>query len=290
MIAVDWGTTNFRAFRLDGTTVVARIPEGPGILAVSPDSFPAVLEAAIHPWLDDGERRIVMSGMVGSRQGWIEAPYLPCPADPAALAAAAVRVPFAGAELRLIPGLVATDPFGTPEVMRGEEVQVAGVLDRTGADALVCLPGSHSKWVRLVEGRIDGFTTYLTGEVFAAMRHHTILGRLIQDAPVDTAAFTDGVDRAAQPGGLLHHLFGVRTLGLFDRLTPKQAASFLSGLLIGHEVRAVAPSVLVHLVGASSLCPLYAVAIAHAGGSALILDEDAAATGLGRLAEHIEWT
>ncbi len=290
MIAVDWGTTNFRAFRLDGAALVGRIPEGPGILAISPDSFPAVLEAAIHPWLEAGERRIVMSGMVGSRQGWVEAPYLPCPADPAALAAAAVAVPFAGADLRLIPGLVASDPSGTPEVMRGEEVQIAGVLDRTGPNALVCLPGSHSKWVRLVDGRIDGFTTHLTGEAFAALRQHTILGRLIQDAPTHTAAFTDGIDRSAEPGGLLHHLFGVRTLGLFDRLPPNQAGSFLSGLLIGHEVRAMAPGGLVHLVGAPALCTLYAVAIAHVGGNALILDEDAAATGLGRLAEHIAWT
>ena len=209
--------------------------------------------------------------------------------------------------------------------MRGEEVQIAGVLDRTGPNALVCLPGSHSKWVRLVDGRIDGFTTHLTGEAFAALRQHTILGRLIQDAPTHTAAFTDGIDRSAEPGGLLHHLFGlrgtrpptfpsnpgvntvdvsgpawpggllhhlfgVRTLGLFDRLPPNQAGSFLSGLLIGHEVRAMAPGGLVHLVGAPALCTLYAVAIAHVGGNALILDEDAAATGLGRLAEHIAWT
>ncbi len=290
MIGVDWGTSSFRAFRLQGGVVVDRITGGPGILAVPAGGFSDALRTAIGPWLDAGENRVLMSGMVGSRQGWVEAPYLACPADPATLAAAAVAVPFEGAAVRLVPGLSAADANGTPEVMRGEEVQVAGVLDRTGPSALICLPGTHSKWVRLAGGRIQGFATHMTGEAFAALRQHTILGRLMQDGPTDEATFLQGVARAATPGGLLHHLFGVRTLGLFDRLAPAHAASFLSGLLIGHEVQAVGPRGPVHLVGAAALCSLYALAITAAGSSAIILDQDAAATGLARLAEHIVWT
>ncbi len=294
MIGVDWGTTNFRAFRLRGTQLLDRITEGPGLLTVSPGGFPDALRTAVGPWLQQGEHRILLAGMVGSRQGWIEAPYLPCPADPAALAAAARPIPFEGATVRLVPGLTTTDPAGVPEVMRGEEVQLAGVLDRIGPDARVCLPGSHAKWVRIAAGRIEGFTTHLTGEAFAALRGHTILGRLMAPASpaTDPAAFAAGVARSADPGGLLHHLFGVRTLGLFDRLPPEHAAAFLSGLLIGHEVRAELPGPphgTIHLVGTSALCGLYAAAIRHLGGTAHILDEDAAATGLARIGAAIAW-
>ena len=289
MIAIDWGTSSFRAFLLDGANIVDHIPAGPGLLAIPPGGFPAALSAAIGPWLQGGEHRVLMAGMVGSRQGWVEAPYLFCPVDPAALAAAAIPVPFAGATVRLLPGLSATDAAGMPEVMRGEEVQIAGVLDRTGPDALVCLPGSHSKWVTVAGGRIQGFVTHMTGEAFAAIRGHTILGRLMADAPPHPGAFARGVARSADRGGLLHHLFGVRTLGLFGQLPEDQAASFLSGVLIGHEIRAAAPVGPVHLVGAPALCALYAAAIAQCGGTTVIADEDAAAAGLARIGEHVAW-
>ena len=290
MIAIDWGTTNFRAFRLEGGTIQDRFDSGPGILSVPPDGFPNALRNAVAPWLAAGETRILMSGMVGSRQGWVEAPYLPCPADPAALAHALTTIPFEGADLRLVPGLSARDKDGVPEVMRGEEVQILGSLDRTGPDALVCLPGSHSKWVRLENGRIAGFTTHFSGEAFAALRTHTILSRLMTDAPHHPDAFRRGVDRAGQGGGLLHHLFGIRAAGLFDELPPDQSASFLSGLLIGHEVRAADGTGRVHLIGTPTLSALYADAIARCGGTPVILDPDAAVPGLARIAEHIQWT
>jgi 2-dehydro-3-deoxygalactonokinase len=288
MIAIDWGTTNFRAFRIRAGTVIDRVPTGPGTLSVSPGGFPGALRTAIASWLHDNERHVLMAGMVGSRQGWTEAPYLPCPADKMDLAAAATRIPFDGADVRLVPGLTSTDEGGVPEVMRGEEVQLTGILNHVGKSATVCLPGSHSKWARVCAGRVVGFSTHMTGEAFAALRHHTILGRLMVDGASDQAAFLQGVDRSADPGGLLHHLFGVRTLGLCDRLPG--AADYLSGLLIGHEIRAVAPAGPVHLVGTHNLTARYAAAIAHSGGEAIILSEDAAAEGLWRLSEHIEWT
>ena len=290
MIGVDWGTSNFRAFRFQEGQVTARIAKGPGLLTVAAGGFPEALRQAIAPWLAAGERRVLLSGMVGSRQGWIEAPYLPCPADPSALAAAAIPVPFDAATVRLVPGLSAADTSGAPEVMRGEEVQLLGILGETGPDAIVCLPGTHSKWVQVAAGQIAGFTTHLTGEAFAALRRHTILGRLMQDGPPDPAAFLRGVDRAAQPGGLLHHLFGVRTLGLFNQLTAAESPAFLSGLLIGHELNHAAHGPTVHLSGDPALCGLYADALERRGAQAILLNQDAAAAGLMRIAEHVEWT
>ena len=290
MIAVDWGTSSFRAFRMRGSTVIDRHEAPNGILRVEPGGFEAALRQAVAPWLHAGETRILMAGMVGSRQGWREAPYVTCPAGADDLAQALVAVPFAGAAVRIVPGVRSMDAGGVPEVMRGEEAQLAGVLAEIGPDATACLPGSHSKWATIRNGRIAGFATHMTGEAFAALRDHTILGRMMQDGPASTEAFRRGVVRAGQAGGLLHHLFGVRTQGLSAQLPEGEAASYLSGLLIGHEVAAEAPAGPVHLIGAPELCRLYALAIAERGATATIAGPDAAAYGLALIAEHAAWT
>jgi 2-dehydro-3-deoxygalactonokinase len=290
MIGIDWGTSSFRAFRLaaDGTPR-ARIEAPDGILAVPSGGFPATLRRHIAPWLAEGERRVVVCGMAGSRQGWVEAPYLPCPAGAGDIAAALVPVPFDGAEVRLIPGLTDADEAGIPEVMRGEETQVLGALGHLG-EALACLPGSHSKWACVAQGRITAFRTYLTGEAFAAIKGGTILGRMMRDGAESLPGFDRGVLRSADSGHLLHHLFGVRTLGLFHRLGDDESASYLSGLLIGHEIRAALPARgTVHLIGAEPLCRLYARAIAACGGTPVIATGDAAA-GLALIARSAPWT
>jgi 2-dehydro-3-deoxygalactonokinase len=292
MIGVDWGTSSFRAFRMDvGGRIAGRV-EGPnGIMQVPDRDYAAVLRRQIGVWLSQGERCVLLSGMIGSRQGWVEAPYLACPAGAAELAASLVPVAFDDARVLLVPGLSHGDAAGTPEVMRGEEVQLVGVLPALGERGTACLPGSHSKWARITGGRIDGFSTYLSGETFAALRSGTILARTMSaDAAVDHAAFDRGVARSADPGHLLHHLFGVRTLALFGRLSDAEGASYLSGLLIGHEVRdglASAAQVPVQLIGARGLCCLYARAIEHCGGTATIMDEDAAATGLALIGQSL---
>jgi 2-dehydro-3-deoxygalactonokinase len=229
--------------------------------------------------------------MIGSRQGWVEAPYLPCPADPAALAAALVAVPFEGAQIRLVPGLSARDAAGVPEVMRGEETKMVALMRHLGGEGLVCLPGTHTKWVRLQGGRIAGFATCMSGEAFAALRAGTILGRMMRhEGPVDPAGFARGVARSGDAGHLLHHLFGVRTLGLFGELDEAQAAGYLSGLLIGHEARAMAPrGGTVHLAGDATLTALYARAIAAAGAATVLLDEDVAAQGLAIIGKEAGW-
>ena len=289
MIGVDWGTSSLRAYRLRGREVLERRELPLGIATIPPTRFAPALQEAVGAWFEHGDLRILMSGMIGSRQGWVEAPYLPCPASLDDLARALVPVPYPGLQVLLVPGLTTGGPDGVPEVMRGEEVQVLGAA--LGPGAIACLPGSHSKWVRMREGRIDGFSTYLTGEAFAALRGHTILGRMMQDgAPHDPEAFRRGVLRSSEAGGLLHHLFGVRTLGLFAQLTEAAAASYLSGLLIGHEVRTAALDAPVHLIGAAELCGRYSDAIALCGGTAMLAEADAAAQGLALIGERATWT
>ena len=291
MIGVDWGTSSFRAFCIDAAGAVnGRIDAPRGILTVPAGGFPETLRELVGRWLAAGETRVVMCGMVGSRQGWQEAPYLPCPADAADIAAALVPVAFEGARVLLAPGLSDRDAAGVPEVMRGEETQLVGLLPAMGPDGLACLPGSHAKWARVAGGRIAGFTTYLSGEAFAALRGGTILGRMMQEAPHDADAFARGVERSGQPGHLLHHLFGVRTLGLFGELADTASASYLSGLLIGTEARAaLLPGAPVHLVGSAALCARYATAIGICGGIAMVAEEDAAARGLTSIARHAAW-
>lgn len=289
LILVDWGTSSFRAFRADATTVSDHRESGRGILQVQAGEFSAALREEIGPWLADGETRVLMSGMIGSRQGWVEAPYLDCPAGAGDLARGLASVPFEGADVKVVPGVRGADPAGVPEVMRGEETQIVGTLEQTGINATACLPGSHSKWVTISEGRITAFQTHMTGEAFAALRGHTILGRTMVDAPNVPAAFRRGVARAQEAGGLLHHLFGVRTLGLHSQLPETEAASYLSGLLIGHELRSAGPSGTVHLIGAPGLCALYALALEQFGAKGEIARPEAAASGLLRIAEHASW-
>lgn len=293
MIGIDWGTSSLRAWRFDaGGRIAARRESQGGILAVAPGGFPEALRAAVGDWLAVGERRVLMCGMVGSRQGWAEAPYLPCPAGLDGLAAAALRLPFDGADIRILPGLSCRDRHGVPEVMRGEETQLLGLAAALGdAEATVCLPGSHSKWARMAGGQVLGFATHFTGEAFAALSGHTILARMMDmAAPHQPGAFARGVARAQQGGGLLHHLFGLRAAALFGEIAEAEAASFLSGLLIGHEVAAaleegVAPPVI--LVGSEALTDRYAAALDVFGVPRRAAAPDAAARGLALTAERL---
>lgn len=294
MIGVDWGTSSLRAYRIAGDGRVAdRLDRPGGILTVPEGGFPAALHDAIGPWLAAGEGRVLLCGMVGSRQGWVEAPYLRCPAGPDEIAAATIPVPFEGAESRLVPGLTTEDADGIPDVMRGEETKLVALADRLGAaPALACLPGTHSKWARLEGGRVAGFTTHMTGEAFAAISQHTILARTSEEGPDVPKAFARGVQRARQAGGLLHHLFGARTLHLMGRLEQAETRSFLSGLLIGHEIRAALAktgATQVELVGAAGLAALYAEALQLNGIAVRSHDPDLVAAGLHHIGRSLGW-
>jgi 2-dehydro-3-deoxygalactonokinase len=234
-IALDWGTTSFRAYHVDGNgKVINQFADAEGILAVKDGAFEAVLESHIGNW--DKSLSVIASGMITSRQGWIERPYVDCPASAADLAKAIhLHKTSSGRLVHFITGLHLKSPSIGHDVMRSEEVQVFGSLD-TGAHHFVT-PGTHSKWIDVEDGRITNFATYITGETFSLMRNHSILGRLMKDDADDEAAFNQGVEKAfADPAGLLHSLFSVRSLGLFDALKPEQLSSYLSGIVIGTEV------------------------------------------------------
>lgn len=296
-IGVDWGTTTFRAFRFgeDDSALEIRRAEA-GIRAIDDADFEGALEHLVGDWLDMADNvPVVLSGMIGSRQGWIEAPYLSCPADLGDLAGGLVPLDLArGRRIYVVPGLSYRDAGGVPDVMRGEEVQILGAIERLDTEvATLCLPGTHSKWA-WVEGRhVTGFATHMTGEVFDVLRRHSILGTMIEHAAWDQDAFQRGVARAAQTdaGGLLHQLFGVRAAGLFGELSPETSGAFLSGLVIGYELRAALashPGGPVRLIGDEGLVPLYRQALAGFGIEAVDGPMDAAARGLAVLASRVD--
>ena len=261
MIAIDWGTSSFRAYRVDAQGDVLEKRTAPlGIMQVEGGRFVQALESQIEDWLTAGAGPVVMSGMIGSRQGWKEAPYVSCPAGADDLARQLVEVTWGSARRAWIaPGLSSRDAAGVPDVMRGEETQILGVLDDLPFEAAwVCLPGTHSKWVEIRQRRIAAFATHMTGEVFAVLKAHSILGRMMPEAPSDARWFDAGVRRARDAGGLLHHLFGVRAQGLLGGLPNESAASFLSGILIGHELLSVPEQAdTVYLLGSPELEAVY---------------------------------
>jgi len=224
--------------------------------------------------------------MITSRQGWLEVPYCPCPAGSAAIAAALVRHPVGG--LHFVPGMSLIGADGVPDVIRGEETQVIGEVGDLPGRHLLVLPGTHSKWALAEDGVITWFATFMTGELFAVLREHSILGRLMAGAAPDAAAFARGLAYAREgPGGLLKRLFSVRTLGLFDQLPASALASYLSGLLIGSElIEALAclpqppDAQEITVIGDSALAERYRGAIEAAGFQARTGDGDAGARGL----------
>lgn len=271
-IFIDWGTTNARSYWIESGGAIRESRHSDlGILSVGERGFPSALQELTTDWLDtDGNRPpVLMSGMIGSRQGWAEAPYAHCPATPADLAASVMAVPDIE-NVWIVPGVCLPPDGPRRDVMRGEEVQIFGALEITGREtATLCLPGTHSKWARAENGKLTAFATAMTGEVFEVMRVHSILGALMSD---DTAhqseAFARGLDASGTDGGLLNHLFRVRADGLFGITTDDAQASYLSGTLIGHEIRDLSDTYPadgdgVLLVGSSGLAKIYEEAFTH---------------------------
>jgi 2-dehydro-3-deoxygalactonokinase len=291
MISIDWGTTSFRAYRLDRDGKILDSRSAPaGILSVEGSRFAAVLEQHAGDWIAGGETQVVMSGMIGSRQGWLEVPYAACPAGLDEIAAGMRKVEWPGGAAWLAPGVTCRDEAGVPDVIRGEETQILGVLDELGAGRhTICLPGTHSKWVEVEDGRIAQFSTHMTGEAFAVFKAHSILGRMMKDGATDQNAFADGVRRSSDKGGMLHHLFGVRARGLFGGLADTASASYLSGLLIGHEIHAAGiRKQPVHLLCTPQLADVYRQALDVLGLESSTLDSSAVTRGLFRLASRLK--
>ena len=272
VIAIDWGTSSLRGARLDNTGLVLESREFPrGILTVPPGQFEAVFHELFGDWMQAEGALCLISGMAGSRQGWQEAPYCPCPAGFSELGQHLLWLQ--PGRIALVPGLscFSADALHTPDVMRGEEVQIFGALQRAGRNsATLVLPGTHSKWVQVQGGRVTQFQTFMTGEVFALMSQQSILGKTLDlNGAFDEAIFLQGVDQSQQAGSVLHHLFAVRTLGLFERLSAAQLPSYLSGLLIGEELHTqnLSPSQdgPVILIGSDALTLRYTLGLQHLG-------------------------
>lgn len=271
LIAVDWGTTNRRAYLIRDGVVVDEQRDPTGILSVAAGEFPA--EAAR---LRDGMggAPMLIAGMAGSNRGWIDAGYVPCPATIEALAAGIVS-PIRG--VGIVPGVSVIDgPRG--DVMRGEEAQLLGAVAAGLApgDALLCQPGTHCKWATMAGGALVDFSTAMTGELFSLLKKHALIGAAMAGTVTDGAAFREGVERS-RSGDLTAALFGVRPASLLGLRDDADAAAYVSGLLIGSDCRAqVVEGQTVYLLAPPDLGGLYAAALSAIGAAAVLIDSHTA--------------
>ena len=294
LIAVDWGTSSLRAWRFDASgAVLEQHRSDQGLLKVAPGRFATVLRSVVGDWVRD-DSVVLMSGMVGSRQGWAEAPYVPAPSGAGELAGALIEVPF-DCRCHIVPGVMLRGN-AAPDVMRGEETQLVGLDDEHAGTGLAVLPGTHSKWVWREHGRITWFRTFMTGELFELLGQHSLLARSIAGEHIDPTGFALGLAQARAPGGLLEKLFALRARWLFGELGADQQRGCLSGLLLGTELhdalaalaREAGPAAgaarRADLIASPSLAEVYRPLLASAGLDVHVADERAAARGLQRIA------
>ena len=287
-IAVDWGSTNRRAYRLDASGKCAdEFEDAKGVLSVASGGFPAAVKE-IRDRL--GDLPLLLAGMIGSNRGWVEAPYVPCPLGIEELARGLV---WAGEREAIVPG-VSYIGQGRADVMRGEEVQLLGGVASglVDPDGFVCHPGTHNKWALLRHGGIQIFGTVMTGEIFSLLKQHSILADLLQGPVEPNDAFKRGVRHAMEREMLTAALFGVRAGVLLGQSSKEDAPSYTSGLLIGTDVRIGLTWPLgarIAVMGRPELTRLYAAAIAEAGREPIELDgERCFLAGIRQIAERID--
>lgn len=285
LIGLDWGTTSCRAYLIGAEGVLARNTDGPGILRVEGGAFGPWFDTLVGEWIaTHGVLPIILSGMIGSRQGWKEAPYARCPAGVDDIVKALARIDHDGLPISLVPGLSAEND-AMPDVMRGEETQILGALALSGkTEGLFLLPGTHSKWAEVSGRRITSFRTFMTGEVFAALKDHTILGRLMREGAPDADAFARGVKEGTALGGagaLLNRVFATRTYGLMDRLPDTALSDYLSGLLIGAEIAEATARTrsTVTIIASAALAQRYTDALKLLNHDGSLAPEDCVAAG-----------
>jgi 2-dehydro-3-deoxygalactonokinase len=295
--AADWGTTRLRVWLLDDAgNVVAERRSDEGLLSAQPDRFAEILERQLTEMGASATLPVIICGMAGSRQGWVEAPYATVPVSLAEIFGAAVSVPWTKRDIRIVPGLAQRDP-AAPDVMRGEETQLAGAATRLGPGRhLVCMPGTHSKWVGLVDGTVTSFQTFMTGELFSVLSARSILSHSIGSetkVSADSPAFLDWCSNAlADPVAAETSLFRIRAATLLHGLQPADAAAALSGLLIGSEIAAAKirfaqDDGAVVLIASGGMRELYRAALGLAGFAVATVDADEAVrAGLADIARH----
>jgi 2-dehydro-3-deoxygalactonokinase len=286
LAAVDWGTTRLRVWLVDEAGVVIAERRGDdGLITAQSVGFSTVLEGHLAAMAAPEALPVIICGMAGSRQGWLEAPYVTVPAQIGAVLAGAARIPGQRRDIRIVPGL-AQRQADAPDVMRGEETQLAGAgLPAKGAH-LVCMPGTHSKWVLVEDGAIAGFGTWPTGELFSVLAAHSILRHSLGEQPKPVTSgnpfFRDWCGRAlAEAGDVTSRLFSIRAAGLIQDLKADDAAACLSGLLIGGEIasarrRQAAGAASVVLIASGALAVLYRQALGLAGLGVRTVDADEA--------------
>jgi 2-dehydro-3-deoxygalactonokinase len=273
-IAVDWGTSNLRAWAMGPSGILAEASSEAGMASLGRDDYEPALLALIGDWLAETAPPIVACGMVGSRQGWAEAPYRALPCTPVALGELIpVLTHDPRLNVRIVPGLKQVKPA---DVMRGEETQIAGALALLrDFDGILCLPGTHSKWVHVSAGEVVSFQTFMTGEMFALLADQSVLRHCI-GAGWDAAAFDAGLSEAlSHPEKIAARLFTLRAESLLENLAPSALRARLSGLLIGIELAAAKPYWLgqrVVLIGAPALSAHYAHALQIQGVTPETLD------------------
>ena len=291
LVAVDWGTSSLRGALINSDGVVLEKRAFPqGILQVAHGQFQNVFDQRFADWMSE-DTLCLVSGMAGSRQGWREAPYCPCPSGFQDIAQHLQWIEKD--RIGIVPGL-STFNDATPDVMRGEEIQIFGALNTLQIEtAQFVLPGTHSKWANVLDGKISQFETFMTGEFYALLSQHSILAKTcLPDAPLKKEVFLDGVMQCQKWGGLLHHAFSARSLALFEKLNPAQSSSYISGLLIGEEIKSAkndrqSANTPLFILGNSQLTQRYAFALEALGLSAQALADEVTWSGLWALANHL---
>jgi 2-dehydro-3-deoxygalactonokinase len=315
LICVDWGTTSLRAAFIHKGQVLEERNSDQGIMRIKPGEFASVLGELCKTWLDQEDVLILICGMAGSAQGWQLAPYCPCPATAQELVHQLQWVN--PNKIAIVPGL-STQGAHAPDVMRGEEVQIMGALSLLNTkDAKVVLPGTHSKWVSVSSGRIEHFKTFMTGELYAILKSHSILSKTLplesEEIDFDAQAFEQGLAMswgsktatnrsksnsreqavsasAHEQTNLLHNLFGIRTQALFEQKSGAQLLNQLSGLLIGQELQDQCFEADEHVIviGSKELQGRYSHAMQSLGVGCTLLGSEATWQGLQVIAQEIE--
>jgi 2-dehydro-3-deoxygalactonokinase len=289
LVAGDWGTSRLRLFLCDADGAAVDTIDGPGA-SEARDRFAKLFDSLLIDWMSQhGPLPAILCGMVGSSFGWSEAPYLPCPARPEQIAGACVSLRLG--RVRIVPGLSCRNRLDAPDLMRGEETQILGALHLDPAlrrgQHLLCLPGTHTKWVLLDEGSVLEFLTATTGEMFALLSAHSVLvsdepGRTGSTTITSDAAFSRGLTehRRFPEASVLHRMFEARSRRLSRDLAAADAAAYLSGLMIASDVRGAlelfAATATVHIVGTAQLASLYAAALNSQGRDSRSIDGAAA--------------
>ncbi|NQY87388.1 MAG: 2-dehydro-3-deoxygalactonokinase [Colwellia sp.] len=275
LVAVDWGTTNFRAYLIDEHGIcLDSLSNTDGVLK-SKGKFESTLQQHIGHWLNgNGSIAVILFGMIGSQVGWVETPYIECPVDIKNYGKHCLQLAwFNQGNCWLVPGVKWVSDDGVIDIMRGEELQVIGasLLNKDNNDGLFCCPGTHNKWISVNNGQITDMLTAMTGEIYSLLGKQSILAHSVnENTEWSEEAFISGLEYSQRSGGLLNHLFSVRTNYIIRKHSQNQGSPYLSGLLIGHEIQSIITTkyyknykVPITIIGSSQLCQAYSTALTY---------------------------